>query len=95
MADLDNVNIPNNDQDRKNLQKSLDEIVNSMTRQDAERSFQNETLKELEDQYEIPKKVLRQVAKARQKDEYNEKSAEMDTFETLYEVLYESNNKEE
>lgn len=81
--------IPSNSADQKNIQKALDEVVNAMIRMDSERSYVNESLKEISDQYGIEKKLLRQVAKTKKDDAYNEKTEEMNSFEELYETLYE------
>lgn len=90
-----NIQVPTRPEDQKNLQKALDGVVDAMTRISGEQDYINETLKELEQQYGVPKKVLRQVAKTREKDEYKEKSEEVGTFEYLYEALYGSDEEEE
>lgn len=76
------------EEDARNLEQVLDDVVNSMVRQDAERTYVNEALKQLQDNYGINKKILRQVAKARKDDSYKEKEQEMEELETVYQTVY-------
>jgi len=75
-------------EDAKKIEKVLDEVVNSMIRIKSEQEYINESLKELQDQYGIKKKVLRQAAKTRADDSYKEKEEEMETFETIYQTIF-------
>lgn len=84
--------VPSNPEDRRELAKGLQEAVDAMTRMDAERDKTNEVLKELENKFDIPKKILRQVAKTRKDSSYPEKSQELSSFEELYENLFKEEN---
>jgi archaellum component FlaC len=57
------VTIPSSPQDRAQIRERLTEISNSMTRIEAERDHINEILADMQDEYELPKKHMRKVAR--------------------------------
>lgn len=77
-------NIHLTEDQRKKLKSSLDEVVNSWTRMDAEREYVNETLKELKENYNIDKKLLREVAKVMYNTNYDSVTEKYQSIEELY-----------
>lgn len=73
--------------DAPKLRKILDEISNSMTRAEAERTYIAEAIAEAADNFQIDKKVLRKLAKTYHKQNYNEEVSTMETFTELYETV--------
>ena len=70
------------DEHKKAIKGVLGEISNSMTRTEAERDYINTAIKDLSDKYQIPKKVVRAMAKVHHKQNlpevisYNEEVTE-------------------
>ena len=58
-----------------------------MTRMDAERDLIRETIKEMSQQFQLPKKTLARMAKVYHKQNYNQEVAEHEEFEDLYETI--------
>jgi len=81
------VVIPSSPEDRKDVKNRLTEISNSLTRIEAERTHINEILTELQDQYELPKKHMRKVAKVYHKQNIREVKSEFDDIEEIYNTL--------
>jgi uncharacterized protein YukE len=73
--------------DRQKIKKMLAEISGSMTRMDAERDLIRETIKEMSQQFQLPKKTLARMAKVYHKQNYNQEVAEHEEFEDLYETI--------
>ena len=66
-----------NPADRKAVHDALREISNSMTRIEAERDLIKETLNMLKDNYELPTKYTRKLAKIYHKQNFNEGKTEV------------------
>lgn len=74
--------------DKKKIKNMLGEISNSYTRIAAERDLIKETIKEMSDQFDIPKPILRKMAKVYHKQNFHTEQADHEEFEQLYtEVL--------
>lgn len=73
--------------DREKIRKMLAEISGSMTRIEAERDLIRETIKEMSDQFQLPKKTLNRMAKVYHKQNFNQEVAEHEEFESLYEEI--------
>ena len=72
----------------EDLSKVMAEVVNAMIRIDAENEYIKEALKDLEEKYEIPTKILRAVAKTEKDDKYNEKAEQDELFHETYEKCF-------
>jgi DNA repair ATPase RecN len=79
-----NVVIPSSPDDRAKVQAALKEMSAAMTRIEAERDYINESLKMLEDSFELPKKYMRKVARVYHKQNINEVKNEFSDIEDIY-----------
>lgn len=79
-----NVVIPSSPEDRAKVQAALKEMSAAMTRIEAERDYINESLKMLEDNFELPKKYMRKVARVYHKQNINEVKNEFSDVEDIY-----------
>lgn len=82
-----NVIIPSSPEDRAKVLGALREFSDSLTRQDAERDLQKEILARLEDEFDLPKKYMRKVARVYHKQNLNEFKAEAEEVEDIYESI--------
>ena len=73
----------------KDIKNRFDEISNSMTRVSAEKDLVKEIYGDLKDQFEIPPKIARKMAKAYHKRNLAEVRAEHEDFEEAYETVFE------
>jgi len=78
------VIIPSSPEDRAKVQAALKEISAAMTRAEAERDYINESLKALEENFELPKKYMRKVARVYHKQNINEVKTEFSDIEDIY-----------
>lgn len=76
-----------NPDDRKKFNDALQEISNSLTRISAERDLIREIVKDLSDNYEIPKKTINKLAKVYYKQNFNQEAQDFEELETLYEEV--------
>jgi hypothetical protein len=79
-----NVVIPSSPEDRAKVQAALKEISAAMTRIEAERDYINESLVLLQDDFELPKKYMRKVARVYHKQNINEVKNEFSDIEDIY-----------
>jgi ssDNA-specific exonuclease RecJ len=70
----------------------LAEISGSMTRMEAERDLVRETIKEMSQQFQLPKKTLNRMAKVYHKQNYTQEVADHEEFEDLYETIVQEKN---
>jgi hypothetical protein len=73
--------------DQKKIFGVIKELSNSMTRQDAERTYQNEAIKAAAEEHQIPKKQIRKLAKTYHKQNYTEEKQGAEEFSGLYETI--------
>jgi hypothetical protein len=66
----------------------MKEISNSMVRTEGERDYIKETIDDLSDKFDLPKKYLKKVASAYHKQNIAETTEVADDVETLYEALF-------
>jgi len=76
-----------NPADRLKIKKMLAEISNSMTRIDAEKDLIRETIKEMSDQFQLPKRTLSKMAKVYHKQNFQQEVQSHEEFESLYESV--------
>jgi len=81
------VTIPSSPDDRKQIRERLTEVSNSMTRIEAERDHINEILADMQDEYELPKKHMRKVARVFHKQNINEVKEEFSDVEDIYNAV--------
>jgi len=81
------VTIPSSPDDRKQIRERLNEVSNSMTRIEAERDHINEILADMQDEYELPKKHMRKVARVFHKQNINEVKEEFSDVEDIYNAV--------
>jgi cytochrome c556 len=79
--------IPSNPVDRDAIMKAMKEMSGAMIRMEGEKDYVKETLKKLEETYNIPKTVLNSVLKAYHKDAVNEVREANSEFEELLDAL--------
>ena len=70
------------------IKNKFTEISNSMTRQQGEKDLIKEILIDLKDQFELPPKMARKLAKAYHKRNLEEVRAEHEEFESTYETVF-------
>jgi ABC-type microcin C transport system permease subunit YejB len=73
--------------ERKRLKKAIMELNDSMTRVSAERQLQNDTIKALNEDLGIDKKLIRRMAKAYFKANFGEEVEENKAFEESYDLI--------
>lgn len=76
-----------NPADRLKIKKMLAEISNSMTRIDAEKDLIRETIKDMSDQFQLPKRTLAKMAKVYHKQNFQQEVQSHEEFESLYESV--------
>ena len=79
--------IPSSPTDRKAILDCMKELSASMTRNEGEREFQREAIKELCDNLELSKKTFRRMAKVYHKQNFTKEIEEHEEFETMYETI--------
>jgi hypothetical protein len=77
--------------DRQKIKKMLGEISDSMTRISAERDLIKETIKEMSDEFKLPKRTLNKMAKVYFKQNFHVEQADHEEFETLYTTIVDGN----
>jgi hypothetical protein len=72
---------------KKDLQKAVQEISNSMTRMEAERDLIREIVKDQSQNLQIPKKIISKIAKTYHKQNLTQEIADHEEFVELYESV--------
>jgi hypothetical protein len=72
---------------KKDLQKAVQEISNSMTRMEAERDLIREIVKDQSQTLQIPKKIVSKIAKTYHKQNLAQEVADHEEFVELYESV--------
>lgn len=84
---MTNVIIPTSDEDRKRIRGAMEEISNSYTRTEAERDFVKEAINELSEEVDIPKNILRKMARIFHKQNITDVVSEVEDIEALMESI--------
>ena len=74
-------------EDKKVLRKAIIELNDSMTRAGAERELQKEILNETNGKLGVDKRLIRRMAKAYFKANFNDEVEENNTFESFYDEV--------
>ena len=75
------------DGDKVNILGCLQEISNSLTRIEAERDLIKDILQRMQDEFELPKKLSRKLAKTYHKRNFEEEVASQNDFVEIYETV--------
>ena len=81
-----------NPEDKKKFQNAIQEISNSMTRTEAERDLINEVVKDLAEDFQINKKIIRKIARAYHKQNLAEEQTDHEEFVDIYEGVINAKN---
>lgn len=87
-----NVVIPSNPADRKKVNDAITEISNSLTMIESQRDNINQTLANLDEQFGLPAKYMRKVAKIYHKQNLVDVVSEFDEVESIYTVICQGGN---
>jgi DNA-binding NarL/FixJ family response regulator len=85
-SEMSSIIIPSSDADKKRIREAMQEISNSYIRMESERAFVKEAIEALEDDVEIPKKILRKMSKAFHKQNISEIVTAIEDIEALMEA---------
>ncbi len=77
--------------DRKKIKDALNEISASMTRMEGEKDFIKETIKDLSQNYQLPRKYLNKMARIYHKQNFQVTQQETEELESLYTTIVEQN----
>lgn len=88
---MSNVIMPSNPSDLKKIDSALQTISDSMTRIDAEREMIKEVVDSVSEDHDLPKKLVRQLAKVWHMRNYAEEVTQQEDFQTAYEALSQVN----
>lgn len=81
-----------NPADKKAIRDALREISSSLTRIEAERDLIKEAIGNISENYQIPKKTFRRMAKVYHKQNFTQEIEEHEEFENLYENITATGN---
>ncbi|MBA10750.1 MAG: hypothetical protein CMC73_06065 [Flavobacteriaceae bacterium] len=84
---MSGIIIPSNPQDQKKIRECMEEISNSYTRTEGERSFVKEAIENLAEEVDIPKKILRKMSRIYHKQNMSEVAGEIEDIEALMETF--------
>jgi len=82
-----NVIIPSSEEDRKRIRDAMEEISNSYTRVEAERDFVKEAINNLAEDVDVPKNILRKMARIYHKQNMAAVVYEVEDIEALLESI--------
>lgn len=74
-------------EDRKKIFAAVREISNSLTRIEAERDLIKETVKEVSDTFQIPRKTINKIAMTYHKQNMTQVEQEHEEFVDMYEEI--------
>lgn len=76
-----------NPEDRKKVRDAINEISNYLTRIEAERDLIKDIVKEVSDTHQIPRKIVRKMAKTYHSQNLTQEVQEHEEFVDLYESV--------
>lgn len=79
--------MPSNAADLKKIDEALQQISDSMTRIDAEREHIKDVVDAVHENHDLPKKLVRQLAKVWHMRNYAEEVTQQEDFQVAYEAL--------
>lgn len=81
------MQLPSDPKSKQAIKSCMEEISNSMTRIEGERSFIKEAIYNVCEEYQLSKKTFRKLAKTYHKQNFSIEVAEHQEFEQMYEEL--------
>jgi hypothetical protein len=81
------VNVLSNEADRQKLLKVLKDCSDSMTRMEGEKDLIKESVKDICEELQLPKRLVNRMVKVYHKQNYDEEVTVHEQFETLYETV--------
>ena len=84
---MSGIIIPSNPQDQKKIRECMEEISNSYTRTEGERSFVKEAIENLAEEVDIPKKILRKMSRIYHKQNMSAVAGEIEDTKALMETF--------
>lgn len=90
--DVKDFTLPSNPADRRKIKDAIYEISGTMQELKDKRSFINDTKKMLKEEFGLPPKISSKMAKTVFDHSFKDVIAESETFEVVYENLFETNN---
>ena len=84
---MSNIIIPSSPKDLARIKGAMQEVSNSFSRMEAERSFIREAINELSDEVDIPKKILNKMSRVFHKQNMAEVLGEIEDVEALLESI--------
>lgn len=88
MAKDTSFTLPSSEADRKKIKDAIHEIVAAMSFIDDKKSFINDVVNAMKDEYNMPKGLTKKMANIVYKQSYEEVTAEISTLELAYENLF-------
>jgi len=76
---------------KKRIKSIMSESSAALTRIEDERVFLKDTVSDLSDEFDIPKKIIKKMIKAYHKQSFNEESEEQEQFLDIYQTVMLSN----
>ena len=90
VADTNQVQLPQDEANRKIIKDAIQEAVDSKIRAKAESDLQREIASEIFEKTGFKKKHFNKLVKARYSDGLKREVAEMSDLEAVYEILYDT-----
>lgn len=84
---MTNIIIPSSEEDRKRIKAAMEEISNSYTRVEAERDFVKEAINSLSEDADVPKNILRKMARIYHRQNMADVVSEVEDIEALMEAI--------
>lgn len=84
---MTNIIIPSSEEDRKRIKAAMEEISNSYTRVEAERDFVKEAINSLSEDVDVPKNILRKMARIYHRQNMADVVSEVEDIEALMESI--------
>jgi len=86
---MTDVSAPSSPADRQKMKMMLSEVTNCMQRISDEKESIKEIVNEISGQFGVPKKIVNKVARTMFKRDFQDRVAEEEHFQELYETLVE------
>jgi hypothetical protein len=83
--------LPSNPKDLKKIDSALEEISNSKTRIEAERELIKEIVDNINEDFDLPKKLINQLAKVYHMRNFAEEVSQQEDFQVAFEQLATNN----
>ena len=86
-VNTDELILPSNPADLRDIMSKMIELDGSLTRQAAERDYFSETIKDLSAKYSLPKNLLGRFARDYHKSAFKQRLNQEDAYHTLVSAL--------